>query len=159
MWNLYEAVAGWFQTLMKTMGIGAIFVTSMMLCVPVQVQFSAIRLVFTDLGDNKLAGERSYGQSCDFFTPGHPDGEFANFTSALDVFIVAHVLGLFAKTLIIRDMKLLLCISLCWELLELMTKHILPNFEECWWDQIILDFFGCNLAGIILGRLWIKYFD
>jgi len=53
--------------------------------------------------------------------------------------------------MIIRDFKLTMTISLTWEILEMMTKHILPNFEECWWDQLILDFFGCNLLGIVLG--------
>lgn len=25
------------------------------------------------------------------------------------------------------------------------------NFKECWWDHVIVDVCGCNLAGILLG--------
>jgi len=37
-----------------------------------------------------------------------------------------------------------------------MTKHLMPNFEECWWDQLILDLFGMNMLGIIIGVLFLK---
>lgn len=75
------------------------------------------------------------------------------------MFVIAHVLGLFVKMMIIRDLKLLMTISLSWEIVEIMTKHILPNFEECWWDQLLLDFFGCNLMGIVLGYYCLKWFN
>lgn len=29
--------------------------------------------------------------------------------------------------------------------------HLLPNFAECWWDQVILDILLCNGGGIWLG--------
>lgn len=32
----------------------------------------------------------------------------------------------------------------------------MPNFHECWWDHLLLDLFGCNLLGIILGHWFIK---
>lgn len=32
-------------------------------------------------------------------------------------------------------------------LLQVMYKHWLPNFNECWWDALVLDFLLCNGLG------------
>lgn len=53
--------------------------------------------------------------------------------------------------IVIRDFKVLLLLSLFWECFEVMTKHILTNFEECWWDSLLLDLFGCNMLGMVIG--------
>ena len=60
------------------------------------------------------------------------------------------------KTLILRDLKLALIQSVVFELLELMWRHYLPNFYECWWDHTFLDVMGMNLLGILLGWWVIK---
>lgn len=156
-WNLFTEVEGAWQNILKTCGILAVLINTLILLTPVEEVFKAVRLIFPSLGPNKNVGERSYGQDCSFYTPDHPTSNFANFLGALDIFVIAHVAGLFSKMVIIRDLKMLMCISLFWELLEIMTKHILPNFEECWWDQLLLDFLGCNMLGIVLGWLWLKY--
>eukprot|EP01054_Gregarina_sp_Poly1_P005711 Gregarina_sp_Poly_1__5710@NODE_2_length_28028_cov_167_134223_g1_i0_p11_GENE_NODE_2_length_28028_cov_167_134223_g1_i0NODE_2_length_28028_cov_167_134223_g1_i0_p11_ORF_typecomplete_len266_score21_49PSS/PF03034_15/3_1e57YitT_membrane/PF02588_15/0_67YitT_membrane/PF02588_15/5_1e02_NODE_2_length_28028_cov_167_134223_g1_i01424715044 len=57
------------------------------------------------------------------------------------------------KALILRDWILLWLCSLLFELSEVMLRHILPNFWECWWDHFIMDIFGCNLLGIWLGMI------
>jgi hypothetical protein len=31
--------------------------------------------------------------------------------------------------------------------LQLTFRHMLPNFNECWWDSIILDILICNWFG------------
>jgi phosphatidylserine synthase 2 len=36
---------------------------------------------------------------------------------------------------------------------------MLPNFNECWWDSIIMDVLVCNTIGIYLGMKSVKYFD
>lgn len=33
---------------------------------------------------------------------------------------------------------------------QLTFRHMLPNFNECWWDSIILDIFICNWFGKLL---------
>lgn len=33
-------------------------------------------------------------------------------------------------------------------------SHILPNFNECWWDSLILDILVCNGLGIQCG-MWL----
>jgi len=60
--------------------------------------------------------------------------------------------------LIMRDWYIVWFCSISFELLELTFRYWLPNFYECWWDSLILDVFGCNLAGIMLGYYFLKYF-
>ncbi|KAH9558976.1 hypothetical protein CY35_06G035300 [Sphagnum magellanicum] len=38
-------------------------------------------------------------------------------------------------------------------------NHMLPNFNECWWDSIILDVLICNWIGIWAGMRTVRYFD
>ena len=35
--------------------------------------------------------------------------------------------------------------------LQLFFMHLLPNFQECWWDQVFLDVILCNGLGIWVG--------
>ncbi|EYU40802.1 hypothetical protein MIMGU_mgv1a007963mg [Erythranthe guttata] len=41
----------------------------------------------------------------------------------------------------------------------LTFRHMLPNFNECWWDSIILDILICNWFGIWAGMQTVRYFD
>jgi phosphatidylserine synthase 2 len=34
-----------------------------------------------------------------------------------------------------------------YDILKLTFRHMLPNFNECWWDSIILDILICNWFG------------
>ena len=51
------------------------------------------------------------------------------------------------QALIIRDHALLWVLSVGFELMELTFQHMLPNFNECWWDSWILDVAVCNFIG------------
>ncbi|KAH8066923.1 hypothetical protein JL721_7915 [Aureococcus anophagefferens] len=42
-------------------------------------------------------------------------------------------------------------IGLVIEVLEHGARHVLPNFDECWYDTWLLDLLGANLAGCLLG--------
>ena len=55
------------------------------------------------------------------------------------------------KALILRDYTLLWLLSVGFELMELTFQHMLPNFNECWWDSWILDVAVCNFIGIYTG--------
>lgn len=103
--------------------------------------------------------ERDYSASCDLYTPDHPTSNFANLMSTLDVYVASHFFGWFVKTLIFRNSIITWTMSIGFELYEVSLKHILPNFHECWWDHLLLDLFGCNLLGILLGNYVIKKFD
>ncbi|NXR13192.1 PTSS1 synthase, partial [Semnornis frantzii] len=37
--------------------------------------------------------------------------------------------------------------------------HLLPNFAECWWDQVILDILLCNGGGIWLGMVVCRFLE
>ena len=57
-----------------------------------------------------------------------------------------------------RDWYICWICSIMFELLELTFRYWLPNFYECWWDSLLLDLFGCNFIGIVLGHYFLKYF-
>ena len=78
--------------------------------------------------------------------------------AVFDVHFVAHLLGWWLKMLIMRDWWVCWICSVVFELLELTFRYWLPNFYECWWDSLLLDIFGCNLLGIVLGHYTLKYF-
>ncbi|KAG0452290.1 hypothetical protein HPP92_025776 [Vanilla planifolia] len=59
----------------------------------------------------------------------------------------------------IRNQSLLWVLSVGFELMELSFRHMLPNFNECWWDSIILDILVCNWIGIWAGMYTVRYFD
>jgi len=74
----------------------------------------------------------------------------------MDGFVIAHAMGWFCKTLIIRDFWMTNIMSVSFEFLEYSLEHQLPNFSECWWDHWILDVLVCNLGGILLGNWALK---
>ena len=61
------------------------------------------------------------------------------------------------QALIIRDYALLWVLSIGFELMELTFQHMLPNFNECWWDSWILDVAVCNFIGESFSRYAIRH--
>lgn len=101
--------------------------------------------------------EKDYGDVCQVYTPQHPSGnKFFNVTDRIDVFVLAHALGWFVKALIVRDVWISWICSILFELIELAFAHLLPNFNECWWDSILLDVLGCNLLGIYAAEIFMQ---
>uniref|UniRef100_A0A452ZU49 CDP-diacylglycerol--serine O-phosphatidyltransferase n=1 Tax=Aegilops tauschii subsp. strangulata TaxID=200361 RepID=A0A452ZU49_AEGTS len=97
--------------------------------------------------------ERSYGADCRLYVPENPKNKFINIYETLfDEFVVAHVLGWWGKAVMIRNQALLWVLSIGFELMELTFRHMLPNFNECWWDSIILDILICNWFGYLGGN-------
>ena len=37
--------------------------------------------------------------------------------------------------------------------------HLLPNFYECWWDNLVLDVLICNALGIFTGMQVCKFLE
>lgn len=104
--------------------------------------------------------ERSYADDCRLYTPEDPESAFRNlFDAAFDVHFVAHLIGWVCKVLIIRDIKICWITSVVFELTELTFRHWLPNFYECWWDHLLLDVFGCNMLGIIIGAFILRFME
>lgn len=104
--------------------------------------------------------ERDYASDCRIYTPENPDSKFANVKATFfDEFVVAHVVGWFAKSFLFRDVYICWAWSILFELCEISLSHLLPNFRECWWDQIILDVLLCNAIGIYFGHLLMYHFE
>ncbi len=72
----------------------------------------------------------------------------------MDIFAVGHFLGWGMKALLIRHTIICWYISIAWEATEVVFAHLLPNFQECWWDAIVLDVLLCNGLGILFGQ-WV----
>uniref|UniRef100_A0A9J8CEA7 Phosphatidylserine synthase n=1 Tax=Cyprinus carpio carpio TaxID=630221 RepID=A0A9J8CEA7_CYPCA len=79
--------------------------------------------------------------------------------SHFDIFAFGHFWGWAMKALLIRSYGLCWTISITWELTELFFMHLLPNFAECWWDQVILDILLCNGGGICLGMTVCRFLE
>ncbi|XP_039846701.1 CDP-diacylglycerol--serine O-phosphatidyltransferase 1-like isoform X2 [Panicum virgatum] len=104
--------------------------------------------------------ERSYGTDCRIYVPDHPKSRFNNVNEIIfDEFVIAHILGWWGKAIMIRNQPLLWVLSIGFELMELTFRHMLPNFNECWWDSIVLDILICNWFGIWAGMRTVRYFD
>lgn len=116
----------------------------------------AVQHLYPELGV-ELA-ERAYGESCNLLLPdGHVNWGVIKDT-VFDEFVIAHTLGWWGKALILRNEGMLWVVSITFELLELTFQHLLPNFNECWWDSWILDVLICNFIGIVTGMWTVRYF-
>ena len=49
--------------------------------------------------------------------------------------------------------------SLLFEFAEMSLQFVIPEFKECWWDSVFMDFLGANVLGIICGNMLIKYLN
>ena len=95
---------------------------------------------------------KSYAENChDYSWPAIRDN--------LDIFVVAHALGWYAKAIILRDYWFCWILSILFELMEYTLAHQLPNFAECWWDHWILDVLVTNWLGTYLGMKTCEYFE
>ncbi|XP_033640587.1 phosphatidylserine synthase 1-like [Asterias rubens] len=93
--------------------------------------------------------EKSYAVNCSDIT-------FERVWGHLDWFAFSHFFGWIVKAMMIRHWGILWTLSFTWELTEFAFIHLLPNFAECWWDSLVLDFLLCNGAGICLGLFLCK---
>jgi len=99
-----------------------------------------------------IDSEKEYGTNCWDISP-------SKLYAHLDWFAFGHYWGWGMKALIIRHYGLLWSISIMWELTEMVFGHLLPNFYECWWDNLVLDVLVCNGLGIFTGMQVCKFFE
>ncbi|KAL7753823.1 hypothetical protein RI367_000755 [Sorochytrium milnesiophthora] len=95
--------------------------------------------------------ERSYAGNCEL--------SWSNVMDQLDEFVIAHILGWYAKAIVIRDYWFCWVLSILFELCEYSLQHHLPNFAECWWDHWIVDVLICNWLGTYLGMKTCEFFE
>ena len=99
-----------------------------------------------------IDSEKEYGVDCWDIT-------WARLYSHLDWFAFGHYWGWGMKALVIRHYGLLWSVSIMWELTEMVFGHLLPNFYECWWDNLVLDVLICNGLGIFTGMQVCKWLE
>ena len=99
-----------------------------------------------------IDSEKEYGVDC-------WDVTWARLYSHLDWFAFGHYWGWGMKALVIRHYGLLWSVSIMWELTEMVFGHLLPNFYECWWDNLVLDVLLCNGLGIFTGMQVCKWLE
>ena len=58
------------------------------------------------------------------------------FQTKFDWFVPAHLIGWWAKAIILRDFWFANVLSVLFEIYEYSLEHQLPNFHECWWDHV-----------------------
>ncbi|XP_042907356.1 phosphatidylserine synthase isoform X2 [Parasteatoda tepidariorum] len=107
---------------------------------------------YPDLSQFKIDQEKEYGVNCSDITVERVWGH-------VDVFAFGHLFGWAMKALLVRQYCICWTISIMWEITEVVFSHLLPNFEECWWDAMILDVLVCNGLGIYLGMAACRYFE
>lgn len=78
---------------------------------------------------------------------------------SMDIFAFAHFSGWVGKAFLLRSYGMSWMISILWECTEIAFKHIMPNFQECWWDSWILDVGVCNGFGIFVGIQVAKFLE
>ena len=113
-----------------------------------------LQYVLNRIYDNTLGKplpEKSYAEDCRIYTPENPKGAFYNLTSSVDIFVLAHFMGWTFKIWIFRNSTMAWIMSIAFEIMEWTMEVWLPNFKECWWDHWLLDLFGCNLIGMLIG--------
>ncbi|CAI5702550.1 unnamed protein product [Peronospora effusa] len=73
------------------------------------------------------------------------------------IWFFAHVTGWWGKMCMFRDWRFCWVLSIAFEILELALQFVIPDFQECWWDSLLLDMLGANMLGMCLGRvtLWL----
>jgi len=115
-----------------------------------------LKYIDPDLGEP--IPEKDYGGTCKIYdSETFPDDPWHNVKDKMDIFILAHLMGYWCKTLIFRDWWLTTVISIMFEFLEYSLEHQLANFSECWWDHWILDVIICNGGGTILGVYTLRW--
>ena len=126
-------------------GCGLLYLLGLvyLLCFPPDAARGLLRILYPEV--DRASGlprpllplpQKSYGEDCRVFTPDDPAGHpLARVADAVDIFVVAHVVGWWAKAIFLRDWRLAWALSIIWELLEYSLQNILPNFVECWWDH------------------------
>jgi len=122
----------------------------------IHLDYDAIRsiIVFFDpkMKNYTIDTEKEYGVNCWDIT-------LEKLWGHLDWFAFGHYWGWGMKALIIRHYGICWSISIMWELTEVFFGHLLPNFYECWWDNIVLDVLICNNLGIFTGMMVGKWLE
>lgn len=81
------------------------------------------------------------------------------YTQVTSIWFTAHVVGWWGKMCMIRDWQMCWVLSISFELVEASLQFLIPSFQECYWDSILIDMFGANLIGMLVGRATLAFLN
>lgn len=130
--------------------MGLIYFLSLFVLIPIEAPTARklIHNIHPTLG--ATPNTQTYGEDCRLL-----DGT-SLINAVYDEFMLAHLFGWVVKALIIRDWYILFLLGFGFEVLEITFQYQLKNFNECWWDHLILDLFGANMIGMVFGMQLVK---
>lgn len=74
------------------------------------------------------------------------------------IWFLAHSVGWWAKMIMLRDLRICFVYSTAFEFTELTLQFLVPEFQECWWDSLIMDWLIANLlVGMMLGKCTLRW--
>lgn len=115
-------------------------------------------ILITPNHSGDIPPDRDYSMSCTIWDSSNPSDPFHNVKAVVfDVFMVAHFLGWICKSILLRDTLTCWILSCFFEVVERLFKPWFPNFNECWWDSLILDILLCNGLGIYIGMKLVNF--
>ena len=130
---------------------GIIYFCSLLILIPIEIPIARKVISFIHPTLGTIPNMQTYGEDCRLQS-------VSPLLHALyDEFMLAHLFGWIVKALIVRDWYILFLLGLGFEVLEITFQHQLKNFNECWWDHLILDLFGANMVGIVIGMQLVKF--
>ncbi len=132
---------------------GLIYLFALMILIPIEIPMARKVISFIHPTLGTVPNMQTYGEDCRL------QGGTPLLHAVWDEFMLAHLFGWIVKSLIVRDWYVCFLLGLGFEALEVTFQHQLANFNECWWDHLILDLFGANMIGIFIGMQIVKFLN
>jgi len=135
-WRVTHAVALFYLIILSAMAVA-----------PLQLGHRLVDLTFPELKVERSAAPEA-------ITDEHLQCELTMevlYRQLSSVWFTAHVLGWCGKMCVFRSWRICLVYSFLFEMIELSLQWLIPEFQECWWDSVILDFLISNMLGMVLG--------
>ena len=127
------------------------------LCLLERDQIMNILSIVSPSGKSEPVVNRDYSMGCDIWDKNFPEDPLHNVKAIVfDEFAVGHLVGWIVTAMMLRDTKICWIVSILFEFVERALKHWFANFNECWWDSVILDVLICNGLGIWIGMQIVK---
>jgi hypothetical protein len=74
-----------------------------------------------------------------------------------EVWFLAHSIGWWGKMCMFRSWGMCAFMSFTFEICELAFQFMIPEFKECWWDSVIVDFWFANMLGMWAGSRTLRF--
>lgn len=137
-WRLMHGAAVWYLMLISILAV-----------LPSSWAKEGVRSAFPEIRQTALEEKETMGAwhlQCEL----NAETLYRQVTS---VWFIAHVVGWWGKMLVFRNWHMCLIFSTFFEFTELTLQFSIPEFQECWWDSLLLDWGCANIIGMTMGSL------